>query len=69
MGSALNSIDAAITASLDLESIVKQLRVSGAMIPSKLGKTFESENVTVGLNYVFPMLIKFILSLAFDRQA
>ncbi len=69
MGSALNSIDAAITASLDLESIVKQLRVSGAMIPSKLGKTFESENVTVGLNYVFPMLIKFILSLAFDRKA
>jgi hypothetical protein len=36
MGSALNSIDAAITASPALESNIKQLGVSGAMIPSKL---------------------------------
>ena len=69
MGSALNSIDAAITASPALESNMKQLGVSGAMIPSKLGQKYESENVTVGLNYGLPMLIKCILSLAFDRKS
>ena len=69
MGSALNSIDAAITASPALESNIKQLGVSGAMIPSKIGQKYESENVTVGLNYGLPMLIKCILSLEIDRKA
>ena len=47
MGGTLNSIDAAITASPALESNIKQLVVCGAMIPSKLGQKYESENVTV----------------------
>jgi hypothetical protein len=69
MGSALNSIDAAITASPALESNIKQLGVSGAMIPSKLGQKYESENVTVVLNYGLPMLIKCSHSFTFDRKA
>jgi len=69
MGSALNSIDAAITASPALEGNIKQLGVSGDMIPSKLGQKYESENVTVGLNYGLPMLIKCSRSLTFDMKA
>ena len=69
MGSVLNRIDAAITASLALESNIKQFGVSGAMIRSKLGQKYESENVNVGLNYGLPMLIKCILSLKFDKKS
>ena len=47
MGSALNTIDAAITAPPALDRNVKQLGAYGGMIPSKLGQKYESENVTV----------------------
>jgi hypothetical protein len=60
MGSALNRIDAANSASPALERNIKQLEVCEGMIPSKLGQKHESENVTVALNYVLPMLIKCI---------
>jgi hypothetical protein len=69
MGSALNRIDAASSASPALERNIKQLEVCEGMVPSKLGQKYESENVTVALSYVLPMLIKCILSLAFDSTS
>jgi hypothetical protein len=62
MGSALNRTDTSSSTSPALETNIKQLGVCEGLIPSKLCQNYESENVTVALNYVLPMLIRCILS-------